>query len=102
MSAGAIVAIAVGAVLLVILIALIAGMARRRRLNARRVEAGQLHEQAEAHAARAERRRVEYEREAELAREHHDRARELDPDAGDSGEEEAYAADEEVRTGRGR
>jgi biopolymer transport protein ExbB/TolQ len=101
MSTGAIIAIVVGALVLLAIVALVVRAGRNKRLEARRIEAGQLHEEAESHAAQAERRRAEFERESELAREHHDRARAIDPDVDDTGEAEAHAEDAEMSTPRG-
>jgi len=128
MSTGAIIAIVVGAIILVALLAYTAAAMRRHRLEGRREEARGLHRQAQArsiqvegqrasaeeHAARSRRaqaeaeekaaqarrdelvaqeRAVEADRGAEAAREHHDRARAVDPDMSDEGHEEAVELD---------
>lgn len=77
MSTGAVVAIIVVAV---VLIALVAFIARRRRLDGRRTEAAGLREEAQARAVRAEHLREAAEQEERFAREHHERALEVDPD----------------------
>ena len=124
MSTAAIIAIVVGAILLLGLIVVGTRTARQRRLEGRREKAGELRQQAQhrdrtaqdaraaadEESARAERVRAEAdEKEAGarrheiaaqeragdaegktvMAREHHERAREVDPDVGDSGEDEA-------------
>jgi FtsZ-interacting cell division protein ZipA len=131
MSTAAIIAIVVGAILLVVLIVVGTRMARQRHLEGRREKAGELRQQAQhrdrtaqdaraatdEESARAERVRAEAdEKEAEarrheiaaqqrageaegktvVAREHHERAREVDPDVSDSGEDEARDLDEEA------
>jgi FtsZ-interacting cell division protein ZipA len=130
-STGAIIAIVVGAILLVGLIVVGTRMARQRRLEGRREKAGELRQQAQhrdrtaqdaraaadEESARAERVRAEAdEKEAEarrheiaaqqrageaegktvVAREHHERAREVDPDVSDSGEDEARDLDDDA------
>ena len=120
----AIVAIVVGAIVLLALVFAIARTVGSRRRATRRREAGELRQQAQAHtiqvesaqasadekAARARRAEAEAEekaaqakrdsavaqqhateaeRESEVARTHHDRARAVDPDVDDEGEQEA-------------
>jgi hypothetical protein len=122
MSTGAIVAIVVGAILLIALLATLVPLTRRRSLGRRRERAGSLRQEAHTHrlnaertraaadeqAARASREKAEAEelaargrvqrassqervteaqREMAVAREHHDRARAIDPDAGDTAQE---------------
>ena len=130
MSAGTIVGIVAGAVVLIALIAFAVVATRRARLDSRRRKAGELRHQADERriqveasrasaaerAARAQRAQAEAEertaqarqdsalaqkeaRAAEeqtaMAREHYDRARAVDPDSSDTGEEEAHAVNEE-------
>ena len=132
MSTGAIIAIVIGAILLVALIALVARAAGQRRLERRREAAGEQRDQARTRAIQAESARAtsderaaraqraeaeaeekaaqarregavaqqssaEAERQSEAARAHHDRARRLDPDISDTGEEEAREIDDSVR-----
>jgi flagellar biosynthesis/type III secretory pathway M-ring protein FliF/YscJ len=77
MSTGAIIAIIVVAV---VLVALIAFVARRRRLEGRRTEAAELRGEAQARQVRAEHLRDAADQEERFAREHHERALEVDPD----------------------
>ena len=101
MSTGAIVVIGLAARVVLALVAVLARKGRERRLETRRVEAGEIRREAELHGARADGIRAEAEERAARARreeavareqalradehaqeadEHHRRAAELDPD----------------------
>ena len=88
MSTGTIIAIVVVAV---VVIALVAFVSRRRRLEGRRVQARELREEAQGREERAQHLRDAAEQELRFAREHHEKAAQVDPDTD---------ADE-VTTGRG-
>jgi hypothetical protein len=128
MSTGAIIAVVVGGLIVLALIAVAGNVANRKR---RRTRAASLQREADAHSVQAETARADAEekaahaqraeaeaqerqaqarreaatsksaaaqaeQEAQQARTRHDRARSLDPDRSDSGEDEARAIDEEV------
>jgi hypothetical protein len=101
MSTTAIVLIVIAAIVVVALIALASRRGRERKLERRREHAGELRETARTHGLRAERAQAEADekaalarresaaaqeradiaaQQAELARDHHERADELDPD----------------------
>jgi FtsZ-interacting cell division protein ZipA len=65
--------------------------ARARRAKA---EAEEKAAQAKRDSALAQQQATEAERQSEMARAHHDRARAVDPDVADDGEQEARALDE--------
>jgi FtsZ-interacting cell division protein ZipA len=129
-STGTIIAIVIGAIVLVALLTVAVIAVRRARLANRRHQAGELHRQARgrtiqveaaqasadrraAHARRAEaeaeekaaqarhdkalaqQETVAVEQKAEFARDHYDRARAVDPDSSDTGEEEARRLNDE-------
>jgi hypothetical protein len=124
-STGTIIAIVIGAIVLVTLLTVAVIAIRRARLGNRRHQARELHRQArgrtiqveaaqasaDRHAAHARRADAEaeeksaearhdkalaqqesdaIEQQAALARDHYDRARAVDPDSSDTGEEEAH------------
>jgi hypothetical protein len=129
MSTGAIIAIAVGAVVVLALIAGLARVASRKRDERRREQAGELRQEARSRSiqadsarasadeqaaealrvqaeaeeraaqarqgrAAADRQSLEAERLTESARDQHAQARAIDPDASDSGQDEALAINE--------
>jgi F0F1-type ATP synthase membrane subunit b/b' len=127
MSTGAIIAVIVGAVIVLALIWAIARAAGQKRRAAHREEARELRTQARSRSVQAEGARasaeeqaaqarrseaeaeelaakarkdraaaeqqMEAERESQAARNHHDEAREVDPEMSDTGHEEAITMD---------
>jgi predicted Holliday junction resolvase-like endonuclease len=98
------VAIVVLAVIVVAVIALVALAARRRRLDSRRTQARDMHREAHVRGLKAERVSAEAEqrahtakREKRFARDHAERARELDPDSTDEHQPVAAGRDEDRR-----
>jgi FtsZ-interacting cell division protein ZipA len=110
MSTGAIAAVVVGAIVIAAVVIAAGTASRRRRLELRRAQAGSIRRVAEASSLAAGRARAEADERAALARraeaeaeekllsaedassqarEQHDRARSVDPDTGDTAEEEA-------------
>ncbi len=102
MSTGAIIAIVIGALIVLALIMLLARKGRQRRLDSRRQQAGEIRREAQVHSARADQAEAEAQEQAARAKreeaearetaaqaaerrreadEHHRRAAELDPDA---------------------
>src|SRR4051794_33235915 len=109
MSTGAIVAIVIAAVVVAIVLFAVTRTARNKRLDARRGEARDLRHKAQARGLRAEReqaladeqaalakraqaeaqlRAQRAEQEGRFAREHHEKADSVDPDAGDGAEDD--------------
>ena len=107
MSAGAIIAIVIGAIVLIVLIALVVQRQRARRLDQRRGEAAELRDEARVRGTRAERERaaadeqaaaarrkaaeaeeraLRAQREQAVAQEHEERARAVDPDVSEDAE----------------
>ncbi|HEX2232459.1 MAG TPA: hypothetical protein VHG69_03750 [Thermoleophilaceae bacterium] len=104
MDTGVIIAIVVGALVLIAAIAIASKMARERRLEGKREEAREVRHEAQLRGAQADRQRAEAEERAararkeqaiadqqaaeadkhgRFARERHEEARSLDPDADD-------------------
>jgi LPXTG-motif cell wall-anchored protein len=87
MDAGVIVAIVVGALLLIGLIAWLGTRRRERRLEAKRIQAGEIRREAQIEGARAKREEAAAEehaaragRQQRFARERREEADQLDPD----------------------